>query len=234
LSKPFRFGRLQPRTSASADARQRARSLCFHSSKRPQKKASKTTSAALVDDVTAATQEAVGRRKMKHISRRQLGMGRTVGTARKGVTKEASLYLVVSGLAGNSSDGQPPVSVGLTFQFRRLRCFQSCSACTSDNICAIKLHLRHSRSWCRSWSLSRAPSCCDMVSSIDGLAGAAAVSASGAAAASRSRVGGGNRGLGANMSSTLRRTSRQARRRKSRLTHSASVALRQSLVAKGP
>jgi enamine deaminase RidA (YjgF/YER057c/UK114 family) len=37
LSKPFRFGRLQPRTSSSADARQRARSSCFHSSKRFQK-----------------------------------------------------------------------------------------------------------------------------------------------------------------------------------------------------
>jgi hypothetical protein len=35
--KSFRFGRLQPRTSSSADARQRARSSCFHSSKRPQK-----------------------------------------------------------------------------------------------------------------------------------------------------------------------------------------------------
>src|SRR5215468_10664963 len=37
LSKPFRFGRLQPRTSSSADARQQARSSCFHSSKRLQK-----------------------------------------------------------------------------------------------------------------------------------------------------------------------------------------------------
>jgi ribosomal protein L37AE/L43A len=36
-----------------------------------------------------------------------------------------------------------------------------------------------------------------MVSSVDGLAGAAAVGSSGAAAASRSCVGGGNRGLGA-------------------------------------
>src|SRR5215472_905139 len=32
--------------------------------------------------------------------------------------------------------------MGLTFQSRWLRCCQSCSACTSDNICAIKLHLR--------------------------------------------------------------------------------------------
>src|SRR5262249_27028499 len=38
------------------------------------------------------------------------------------------------------------------------------------NICAIKLRLRHSRSWCCSRSLPRAPSCCDMVSSVDGLA----------------------------------------------------------------
>src|SRR5215469_8848901 len=37
LSKPFRFGRLQPRTSSSADARQRARLSCFHASKRLQK-----------------------------------------------------------------------------------------------------------------------------------------------------------------------------------------------------
>src|SRR5215813_8190763 len=44
LSKPFRFGRLQPRTSSSADARQRARSSCFHSNKRSQK-ARQTTSA---------------------------------------------------------------------------------------------------------------------------------------------------------------------------------------------
>src|SRR6266851_6867156 len=36
LSKPFRFARLQPRTSSSADARQRARSSCFLSSKRSQ------------------------------------------------------------------------------------------------------------------------------------------------------------------------------------------------------
>src|ERR1700732_877133 len=36
-SKPIRFGRRQPRTNSSADARQRARSSCFHSSKRPQK-----------------------------------------------------------------------------------------------------------------------------------------------------------------------------------------------------
>ena len=49
-----------------------------------------------------------------------------------------------------------------------------------------------------------------MVSSVDGLAGAAAVGSSGATAASRSCVGGGNRGLGASRPSTLRRTSRQA------------------------
>jgi hypothetical protein len=87
-------------------------------------------------------------------------------------------------------------SIGLTFQSRRLRCCQSCSACTTDHICAIKLHMRHSRCWCRSRSLPRAPSCCDMVSSVDRLAGAAAVGSSGAAAASRSCVGGGTRGLG--------------------------------------
>jgi hypothetical protein len=58
--------------------------------------------------------------------------------------------------------------------------------------------------------IAAAPICCDMVSSVDGLAGAAAVGSSGAAAASRSRVGGGNRGLGASKPSTLRRTSRQA------------------------
>src|SRR5258707_1701211 len=37
LSKPFRFERLQPRTSSSADARQRARLSCFHSRKRLEK-----------------------------------------------------------------------------------------------------------------------------------------------------------------------------------------------------
>src|SRR5437016_11666574 len=47
-------------------------------------------------------------------------------------------------------------------------------------------------------------------SSVDGLAGAAAVGSSGAAAASRSCVGGGNRGFGPSRPSTLRRTSRQA------------------------
>jgi hypothetical protein len=55
-----------------------------------------------------------------------------------------------------------------------------------------------------------------MVSSVDGLARAAAVGSSGAAAASRCCVGGGDRGLGASSPSTLRRTSRQASRRTSR------------------
>ena len=45
-------------------------------------------------------------------------------------------------------------SVGLTFESRRLRCCRSCSACTSDNTCATKLHLNFQeagvdRSHCR-------------------------------------------------------------------------------------
>ena len=63
--------------------------------------------------------------------------------------REASLYLVVSA-------GVLAILLTASRQFdwldvtssRQLRCYQSCSACPSDNICAIKLRLRHSRSWC--------------------------------------------------------------------------------------
>jgi uncharacterized membrane protein YfcA len=71
------------------------------------------------------------------------------GLRGKAFTKEASLFLVVSstGLLAILLTAGRQFS-GLTFQSLRLRCCQSCTACTSDNICAIKLHLRHSRSWC--------------------------------------------------------------------------------------
>src|SRR5215813_5633964 len=59
LSKPFRFGRLQPRTSSSADARQRARSSCFHSSKRLQKGRRKGIQSRERDVMSIISQEVV-------------------------------------------------------------------------------------------------------------------------------------------------------------------------------
>jgi NADPH2:quinone reductase len=52
--KTFPLRGLQPRTNSSADARQRARSSCFHSSKRPQK-GWRNAFSRFGDDVTTAT-----------------------------------------------------------------------------------------------------------------------------------------------------------------------------------
>jgi uncharacterized protein len=69
------------------------------------------------------------------------------GLRGKAFTKETSQYLVVSA-------SLLAILLTASRQFNWLdvlvstvRCCQSRSACTSDNVCAIKLHLRHSRSW---------------------------------------------------------------------------------------
>src|SRR5882762_8831680 len=66
FSKPFRFARLQPRTSSSADARQRARSSCFHSSKRPQQ-GWRNAFSRFGDDVTNATRGTQSAEREYHV-----------------------------------------------------------------------------------------------------------------------------------------------------------------------
>lgn len=97
------------------------------------------------------------------------------GLSGKTFTKEASLYLIVSA-------GLLAILLTASHQFSWLDVLVSTAATlpvvlgmyVGQHI-AIKLQLRHSRSWCCSRSLPQAPICCDMVSSVDGLAGAAAV-----------------------------------------------------------
>jgi uncharacterized membrane protein YfcA len=70
----------------------------------------------------------------------------TKGLRGKAFTKKVSLYLVVS------SAGLLVILLTTSLQFHWfdvsvwLRPCPLCSACTSDNNCAIELHLRHS--WC--------------------------------------------------------------------------------------